>query len=224
MYTVAILAFVPDILTKFPMYDAMAMLVPVNFITLGIIGGGFATTLKRANGHDIRGRFLEVIIVTLTLLLTCVTSGLVRGFFGDPSKCLGVLDIKSGLYPTGPYHQPLLNTILVEIPLKQIKLWYHKWDMILSKFGFVAKRFFCAPTEDGHSDYSRVGCSPATRGIKHDFYLDEDNGSSCSADMALVNCIWLGSMGVMAMGNLYREMRARRNNGAQRGRRRPHQD
>ena len=74
---------------KFPIYDAMATLLPVNFIALGIVVGGIASLLKRAVGLDIRGRILETIVVLQTLLLTAVSSGLVREYFGETSQCLG---------------------------------------------------------------------------------------------------------------------------------------
>ena len=70
MYRFALSHLPPNLNQRFPIYDAMVTLVPVNFITLGIIGGGIASTLKRLSGIDIRGRILEIIVVVLTLLLT----------------------------------------------------------------------------------------------------------------------------------------------------------
>jgi hypothetical protein len=215
----------------FPVYDAMVTLVPVNFVALGIIGGGIASTVKRTFGIDIRGRILEIIVVVLTLLLTVVSSGLVRGYFGDASQCWGVLSSwptsiggneSSDTQVEGPFYQPLFNKLLIEFPLRQLQKWYVKWDFILSKFGFVSRRFICAPTPDGNTDYATVGCSPSTRSIDPQFYLE----NKCSADMSLVLDVWIVALCVLLTRNLYRQLRgARRNNNVvAAGQRRPHQD
>lgn len=236
---------------NFPIYDAMVTLLPINFITLGIVGGGIASTLKRSVGVDIRGRILEVIVVVLTCLLTSVSSGLVHGYFGNASSCWGAFapsplpteaiataalagETAEGSILKGPFYPSILNTILVDIPLKQIKLWYLKWDFILSKLGIVSDKFLCFPTADGNTDYSTIGCSPSTRGINPQFYLEVDNGvGKCSADLGLVMGVWFMALGVLLTGNVYRRLRGggRRRDGAagaaagaHRGRRRPHQD
>lgn len=249
VYTVGIFMAVPGIVENFPIYDAMVTLLPINFIALGIVGGGIASSLKRTSGIDIRGRILEIIVVLQTLLLTGVSSGLVRGYFGDASQCWGVFAPSSPLSTTmfsttttvennegpalkGPFYPSFLNTVLVDIPLKQIQLWYLKWDFILSKLGPLSRRFLCAPAPDGGTDYSTIGCSPSTRTIDPQFYLDGNGGGRCSADMALVMGCWFMALGVLLLGYVYRQMRgARRNNvvahaghAAHRGRRRPHQD
>lgn len=211
-------------LKNFPIYDAMVTLLPVNFITLGIIGGGIASALKRLLGIDIRGRILEIIVVALTLFLTGMTSGLVRAYFGDSSQCWGVLASSfERAPPDGPFYFSIMNTVLLAMPLRQIQLWYLKWDFILSKLGFISRRFLCFPTPDGNTDYSAIGCSPATRSINPQFYLEE----TCSADMTVVIAVWSASLSVLGIAMLYRQMRAaQRNNAAPagRGRRRPHQD
>ena len=89
---------------------------------------------------------------------------------------------KAGLASTGPFHLSFLNisflyTIFINIPLKKIQRWYLKWDFILSKFGPVSQRFLCIPTNldnDGGVDYSTIGCSPLTRTINPQFYLEEE--------------------------------------------------
>ncbi len=221
----------PYVYQRFPIYDAMVTLLPVNFIALGIIGGGIASSLKRLSGVDIRGRILEIIVVALTLLLTVITSGLVRGYFGDPSRCWGLLawtftdeDIERLII-----RPAILNTVLIDIPLTQIKSWHLKWDYIFSKLGFVSRRFLCVPTPDGDTNFSTVGCSPSTRSIDTEFYLK----GGCSADTSLVLVVWLSALYVLLLGHVYRHLRgARRNNVpvahwgpvVHRGQRRPHQD
>mmetsp|Transcript_21288 Transcript_21288/g.46197 ORF Transcript_21288/g.46197 Transcript_21288/m.46197 type:complete len:930 (+) Transcript_21288:77-2866(+) len=241
VYTVGLFMTVPGIVENFPIYDAMITLLPINFIALGIVGGGIASALKRSSGIDIRGRILEVIVVVLTCLLTGVSSGLVRGYFGDASLCWGVFapsptatvvarenDFEGPVF-NGPFYPSILNTVLVDIPLKQIQLWYLKWDFILSKLGFISHKLLCFPAADGNADYSNIGCSPSTRGINPQFYLEDGNEGRCSADVSLVMGIWFMALGVLLMGNMYRRLRGggRRNNVAaavHRGRRRPHQD
>ena len=220
----------------------MVTLVPINFITLGISFGGIASTLKRSSGIDIRGRILEIIVVALTLLLTCVTSGLVRGFFGD--ACWGMLApsqpeqgacIPSNLgiegcyededsIPTlhGPFYPAILNKVLLDVPFRQLQLWYIKWDFVVTKLGFVSTRFLCFPTEDGNTDYENIGCSPHIRKINPQFYSEP----SCSTDLSLIMGVWFAALGVLLMGNLTRQLRGVRAPAAaaQRGRRgRPHQ-
>ncbi len=212
---------------NFPVYDAMVTVLPINFIALGIVGGGIASCIKRSLGIDIRGRILEIIVVVMTLLLTLISSGLVRGYFGDASQCWGALSSllsRSTERRIGPFHLPLLNILLIDIPLRGVQKWYLKWDFVLSKFGFVSRRFICASTPDGNTDYIAVGCSPSTHSINPQFYLED----KCSADMSLVVNVWIAAIGVLLMRNVSRQLRGlRRNNvvvAAAAGQRRPHQD
>jgi len=238
VYTVAIFMAVPNLVENFPIYDAMVTLLPLNFIALGIVVGGIASALKRFSGMDIRGRILEIIVVVQTLFLTGVSSGLVRGYFGEPSQCWGVFaashntpsfmegeegsnnDDETGLALTGPFHLSFLdisffNTMFIDIPLKQIQLWYLKWDFILSKLGPVSRRFLCTPTNpanDGTVDYSTIGCSPSTRTINPQFYLEEESAGKCGVDIGLVMGVWFAALGVLCIGNLYRQIRGARRN------------
>ena len=222
-----------------PMYDAMVTIAPINFLALGVIGGGAASSLKRLAGRDVRGRALEAAVVALTVCLSCVTSGLVRAYFGDASRCWGAAlggtgasETSSLPPPSGPFRDEFLDGMFVGLPLRQAHAWYGKWDRVLAGMGPLATRIFCegGGSVSGDADYTLIGCSPATRRIDHRFYLDEEHGARCSSDMALVLWVWLGALGVLAAGGLYREVRARRanNNGgggaANRGRRRVHQD
>jgi len=209
VYTILIRLTVPKLVENFPIYVEAITLVPVNFHALGIIGGGIASTLKRI--VDIRGRILELIVVTLTLLLTCITSGLVQGYFGDSSRCWGILA-----------SSPIEKNMLIDFPLRQMKLWYLKWDSILSNLGIVSHRLLCVPTPDGSNDYSAVGCFPSIHLINPEFYLDDQ----CSADMSLVIGVGLFSLCVFLIGYAYRQLRgARRNNDVvPRGHRRPHEE
>jgi hypothetical protein len=223
VYTILICLTVPKLVENFPIYDAAVTLVPVNFIALGIIGGGIASTLKRITGVDIRGRILELIVVTLTLLLTCITSGLVQGYFGDSSRCWGILSASP--IDNGEHSILRESNMLIEFPLRLMKLWYLKWDSILSNLGIVSRQLLCVPTFNGNNDYSTVGCFPLIHSINPEFYLDDQ----CSADMSLVICVGLSSLCVFLIGYAYRQLRgARRNNDVvavpNRGHRRPHED
>lgn len=244
---------------NFPVYDAMVTLVPINFVALGIVAGGLASALKRATGADVRGRILEVVVVAQTALLTCVTSGLVQGFFGDPGRCWGAFapteeegelqgpvegDIPGWAHeslegdipgwaregpegdiegwaregpasrgPHPPLPVPLLNALLVDLPLRQIRLWYLKWDFALSKLGPVSHRFLCVPTPDGNMDYASVGCSPSTRNINPQFYLEEAAGGRCASDLSLAMGVWIAALGVLLLGSLWRQFRGMRRGG-----------
>ena len=206
----------------------MVTLLPINFISLGIVGGGIASTLKKSSGLDIRGRILEIVVVALTLLLTAISSGLVRAYFGDASKCWGLFSTtpfeEDEGSPTlkGPFYPPQLNKIILDVPLRQVQLWYLKWDFILAKLGPISHRFLCVPGPDGSTDYPTIGCSPSTRAINPKFYEDEH----CSSDLSLLVGVWMSAVWVLAMGHLYKQLRGARRNvaAAHRGRRRPHQD
>ena len=225
----------------------MASFLPINFLITGIIGGGVATGLKRVFALDIRGRMLEGLVVLITLWLTAISCGVVRGFFGDPSQCWGVTIIKSGHGPsfeslsedhhvlsaiytvysvmTSAYLS-ILKSIL-QGPINKFQLWFQTLDFVFSQIGFLSRGFFCTPTTDGDTDYSIIGCFPSVRSINPQFYLEEEEGENCLADIGIVVGSWLIALAVLALGSFDRHRRARRLVGL-RGRggneRRPHQD
>jgi len=224
VYTLGTLVLVPGIIKNFPIYDTSATLLPVNFVAMGNIAGGVASTLKRSAGIDIRGRILEISVIICTLFLTAVTTGLVRGYFGESSQCWGVLAPSSTLWgestTQGPFKDSFSNNAFAAL-LQYAQLYYSKWDFLCARAGFISRKFLCSPSEDGNRDYATIGCSPPVRSINPQFYLEEE---SCQADVGMVVGIWVAACLVLGLEHIYREFRVRRRAAVHRGRRRPHQD
>lgn len=190
---------------------------------MGNIAGGVASTLKRSGGIDIRGRILEVSVIICTLFLTAVTTGLVRGYFGDSSQCFGVLASSTPFTEStteGPFIDSFSNKAFAAL-LEYAKLYYNKWDFLGARATIMSRNFLCTPTEDGNTDYATIGCSPPVRSINTQFYLEEEN---CQADIGMIVGIWSAACVVLCLEHIYREYRVRRRAAVQRGRRRPHQD
>ena len=196
----------------------MLTMLPVNFMVMGIIAGGFATVIKLYQGSDIRGRSLELAVVFFTIWLTILSSGLVRGYFGDASKCSGFVQ-PLGSLPVGPFG-PLMTTLKYFFRMWQP--WYKKWDYAFAKLGILSKRVLCAPGPDGSTDYTTIGCSPSIRNINPEFYLG-DEGQHCRADMMLVFGFWMCALLFLGVGSLARYWRGRRVV-AHRGHGRHHED
>jgi len=193
-------------------------------VAIGNIAGGVASTLKRSAGIDIRGRTLEVSVILCTLFLTAVTTGLVRGYFGDSSQCFGVLASSTTPFTEsitqGPFIDSFSNEAFAAL-LRYAQLYYKKWDFLGARASFMSRNFLCTPTEDGNTDYATIGCSPPVRSINPQFYLEEEN---CQADIGMVVGIWVAACLVLGLEHIYREYRVRRRAAVHRGRRRPHQD
>ena len=193
---------------------------------MGNIAGGAASSLKRSAGVDIRGRILELSVIICTLFLTAVTSGLVRGYFGDPSQCWGVLASSTSWAQSaaaatqGPFIDSASNKAFATL-LQYAQLYYNKWDFLCARAGFLSRQFLCTPTDDGNMDYATIGCSPPLRSINPQFYLEEEN---CRADIGMVVGLWVAACLVLVLEHVYREFRVRRRAAVHRGRRRPHQD
>eukprot|EP00804_Cyclotella_cryptica_P029711 CCRYP_015198-RA/>CCRYP_015198-RA protein AED:0.09 eAED:0.09 QI:0/0.5/0.33/1/0.5/0.33/3/832/790 len=218
VYTVGVLVAVPGILKDLLLYDLMLTMLPINFMVMGIIAGGVATVIKLYQGSDLRGRSLELAVVFFTIWLTILSSGLVNGYFGDTSKCVGFVP-PLGSLSVGPFG-PLV-TMLQQF-LRMWQPWYKKWDYVFAKLGIVSNRILCSPGPSGSTDYSTIGCSTSIRNINPEFYLG-DEGQHCRADMVLVLGFWMCALLFLGVGNLERYWRGRRVP-AHRGRGRPHQD
>ena len=196
---------------------------------MGNIAGGFASTLKRSGGIDIRGRVLEIFVILCTLFLTGVTTGIVRGYFGDSSQCWGVFaSSSSALMESRGQTTPLLfangnnYSKLLAAVFQYAQSYYQKWDFLCSRAGLISRNFLCTPTDDGNTDYATIGCSPPVRSINPQFYLEEEN---CRADIEMMSTVWVMACTVLLLENVYKEYRVRRRAAAvHRGRRRPHQD
>ena len=196
------------------LYDLMLTLIPINFLCMGIIAGGFATTIKFHQGSDIRGRMLELAVVFFTIWLTFLTSGLVKAYFGETSTCAGFV------LPLGSL--PVSRFGLILPILKYSNIWYKKWDYVFGKLGIISDKILCVPGPEGNNNYSESGCSPSIRNINPEFYFGEE-GEHCRADMVVVLGCWICSLAFVGAGYLDRYLRERRA-AERRARERPHQD
>jgi hypothetical protein len=195
------------------LYDLMLTLLPINFLCMGIIAGGFASTIKFHQGSDIRGRMLELAVVFFTIWLTILTSGLVNAYFGDTSKCAGFAPVMGSL-PVGHFG-PLLTL------LKYSDIWYRKWDYAFGKLGIISDKILCVPGPDGDTTFS-AGCSPSIKNINPEFYLG-DEGQYCRADIVVVLGCWMCALAFVGAGHIDKYLRVRRA-ADHRARERPHQD
>jgi len=192
----------------------MLTLLPINFLCMGVIVGGFATIIKSRQGFDIRGRMLELAVVFFTIWLTILTSGLVKAYFGDANKCAGFMPLMASL-PVG-HLGPLLTLF------KCLDIWYKKWDYAFGKLGILSNHILCVSTPDGSIDFSTIGCSQSIQNINPEFYLGEE-GRYCQADMILVLGFWMCALTFVAASHMDRYLRERRV-ANQRLRERPHRD
>ncbi|GKY98421.1 hypothetical protein MPSEU_000799600 [Mayamaea pseudoterrestris] len=182
-YGVATLALFPGILRDPLMYDLGLCLIPTSFVIMGVIGGGAAMAMKRFAGMDVRGRFLEMIVLACTIYLFAISWGLVRGFFGDTSACLGAF---------GEYYVAeddaenwyILHAVR-KVILQQGKSYYGLWDRLPRKLNSVW--FQAAVCSD--TCHASDCCFEHLPKANPDFFLAEHGGSKCAAD--LIGVAWL---------------------------------
>jgi hypothetical protein len=219
LYGAATLALFPGILRDPLMYDLGLCLIPVTFVVNGIIGGGVAMLTKRTMGWDLRGRFLELVVLISTCYVMAVSWGLVKGFFGNTSACLGAF----GSYQV-PAHDAdnwYLLHVIRKFILRPGKVYYGLWDSLPTKLDSTwFKAAVC-------TDASRPGCFEHLPKANPDFYLAEEGGEKCAAD--LLGVAWLHLVaGLTFVGCVIwkQQERQRRRQGRRpmRGEARPHQD
>lgn len=187
VYGVATLALFPGILRDPLMYDLGLCLIPVSFIVTGILGGGVATLLKKAAGVDLRGRFLEAAVVLVTLWLTVVSWGLVKGFFGDSSACRGAL---GSFDVTEEQLSSSFNTLrsIRAVLLRPGEAYYLMWDRLPFMLGSWVSTAFCT-NEETH------GCFKHLPDANADFFLQEETGGGrCASDLVLVMWLYIAAV------------------------------
>jgi hypothetical protein len=178
---------------------------------MAILGGGIATALKKSVGLDLRGRAFEVGVILLTLGLVVVSWGLLGAFFGDSSRCYGVLGSQQ------PSEEDQLFQFLQRIQksiLEPAKNWFLMWDRFALSSGAWPRKILCMPGQE-------LGCYEHSHKANSDFLFDEINGGRCSMDMILVSSLLQGAA-LVAAGNHYWKRRERQRRAARRPRR--HQD
>lgn len=211
VYGVATLLAFPGILRDPLVYDLGFSFIPLSFYVMAILGGGIATALKKSVGLDLRGRAFEVGVILLTLGLVVVSWGLLGAFFGDSSRCYGVLGSQQ------PSEEDQLFQFLQRIQksiLEPAKNWFLMWDRFALSSGAWPRKILCMPGQE-------LGCYEHSHKANSDFLFDEINGGRCSMDMILVSSLLQGAA-LVAAGNHYWKRRERQRRAARRPRR--HQD
>lgn len=230
------LAF-PGVLRDPVVYDLGLSCLLGSFVVMGIIGGSIATSLKRGVGIDIRGRSLELTVVVLTLWMTCVAWGLVWGFFGESSRCWGsfsgIADLLSNsdgneevvgaddgelepvpLPRNGPVTDDTVALLWLRLVFRPSKLAIGSLDKIVARSGPLVGRFLCrAGDDDGNGGAS--ACLPMARKANPEFFLPENGGEKCVADIYTVTAFLMLAGGAMTLSSfMKRRERERRNAGA----------
>lgn len=211
VYGIATLLAFPGILRDPLVYDLGFSFIPLSFYIMAILGGGIATALKKSIGLDLRGRAFEVGVILLTMGLVIVSWGLLGAFFGDSSRCYGVL----GSQQLSEEDQLLqfLQRIQKSV-LEPAKNWFLMWDRAALSSGAWPRKILCMPGQE-------LGCFEHSHKANSDFLFDEVNGGRCSMDMILVSSLLQGAA-LVAAGNHYWKRRERQRRAARRPRR--HQD
>lgn len=196
VYGALTVAIFPGLLRDPLMYDLGLCFIPLSFVVLGIIGGGFAASMKKTTGMDLRGRLLEFLVVLLTFWLTWISWGLVNGFFGDPSACRGML---GGYFVTkeniaASYE---LNT-LRKLLFKPAKTYYLMWDHLALNSWEPLRNVLCISVAvDG-----KEGCFEHLPNANDNFFLAEEGGERCAADILTV--FWVYVVAVLSYaGTVY---------------------
>jgi len=207
---ITIFAF-PGILKDPLVYDLGFSFIPLSFYVVAILGGGIATALKKSIGLDLRGRTFELVVIVLTICLVVVSWGLLGAFFGDSSKCYGVLGSEQLSDEDQLFH--FLKKLQSSM-LEPAKNWFLAWDRLALGLGVWPKKILCMPGQE-------VGCFEHLHKANSDFLSDKVDGGRCSMDMVLVSSLVQGAT-LMAAGNHYWKRRERERRAARRPRR--HQD
>jgi hypothetical protein len=210
LYGLVTLFLFPGILKDPLMYDLGLGFVPTSFYAMAILGGGFAASVKKSIGLDLRGRAFEVFVILSTLWLVVVSWGLVGAFFGDTSRCHGVF----GNYKISPEDTPsVLIRALQRFILKPAMSWFLMWDRLALNSGRWIRKALCTEQEEG--------CFEHLYKANADFFLEEYDGGRCASDLSLVSTIFM-SAGVVASCSHLLKRRDRQRRAARRPR--PHQD
>lgn len=211
VYGIATLLAFPGILRDPLVYDIGISFIPISFYIMAILGGGIATALKKSIGLDLRGRTFEVVVILLTIGMVLVSWGLLAAFFGDSSRCYGVLGSQS-LSENEQLYQFLLR--IQRALLEPAKNWFLMLDRAAFSSGAWSRKIMCMPGQEST-------CFEHSHKADSDFLFDEVNGGRCSMDMVLVSSLMQGAA-LVACGNHYWKRRERQRRAARRPRR--HQD
>lgn len=219
VYGAMTIALFPGILRDPLMYDLGFCLIPASFIVMGVIGGGFAMVMKKAGGFDIRGRMLEFAVVLCTLYLSVVSWGLVKGFFGDSSQCLGAFGSVDVPQADLVYWSMLRN--FRKLVLQPVRSYYVFLDSIPTRFGYTWLQSALCTNND------KPGCFEHLPNADPDFFFSESGGQRCAADLLAIGWLYaFAAFTFVASAGWKHHDRQRRRHGRRpvRGEAHPHED
>lgn len=214
LYGLFTLFLFPGILRDPLMYDLGLGFIPISFYIMAILAGGAATLLKQSGGIDLRGRTLEIMVLIATTWLVVVSWGLIGAFFGDTSRCHGVL----GNFVVSQDNPSAIFSFLHTFVLKPAQKWFLMWDRLASNSGPWVKRALCMDQDSGCFEYLHKANA--------DFLFDPNEGGKCASDLTLVTLMFASAGTVAAGTHLWkrRERQRRAMRRPMRGEPRPHQD
>lgn len=195
VYTIAGLLLFPGIRRDPLVYDLGLFAIPMSFVVAGILGGSAGIMIKKASGIDARGRILELVVVMFTIFLTVITWGLIQSFFGNSNACHGVI----GAYNINASDLASTSSmlkwfqLLILRPMKSLYLIVDKGCLEYS--GAWVRRLLCDQRSLVHlfplvdeSEFSndKAGCFEHIPFANENFFLEENGGEKCAADLVLV--------------------------------------
>jgi hypothetical protein len=196
------------------MYDLGLAAIPTAFYLAAVIGGGFATAMKKGAGVDLRGRLFETGVVIATVYLVLILWGLIGGFFGQTSKCHGALTIYSGAssdVDIGAVPSSLVLQGIHRLILLPAQNWFRSWDKIAMAAPTRVRRVLCMPDQ-------KDGCFEYAYKANASFIEDE---SKCASDLMLFTGVVTSAVFIGSISFLWKQ-RERQRRAARRVR--PHQD
>lgn len=227
VYGLAVVWFIPGVL-QYPMiYDLGVTLLWLSFLVMGVLGGGFATMMKRGLGVDIRGRILEFLVVTTTLMLAGISWGLAWQFFGHKNHCWGVVNIVKS-FPSrvvntssandSDDHRQFFSLISIlwkneakpvetlSLPLSLVrsilliptKMAIDVFDGCLLQAGPWVSQAICS------NDNTRSTCLEMTHIVDPDFMFPDHEGEACASDMRIVIYVYILSSLALIVGSLWK--------------------
>lgn len=216
VYGAATIIFFPGTIRDPLMYDLGLCTIPVSFVVMAILGGGLATLLKKSMGADLRGRMFEFAIVLFTLWLVIISWGVVRGFFGDTSKCYGAMgstDINLDELP----RFGLLN-FARRVILQPGQSYYLFWDRLAYMTGSWTRRFLCTKHLDAEGNAIEGVCFKHLPNVNADFFLAKNDGEKCASDVLLILRLYISAGFSLVVNTLWKRRERQRRLAA----RRPH--
>jgi RING-variant domain len=223
------------------MYDLGLGMIPVSFITMGVLGGGVAKALKKMAGVDARGRGMELAVVVATVFLIALSWGLIRGFFGGSSACYGAL----GVYRVSSddiSSTYILQGLRAAVLRPAAKVYQSLDGFVLKNLGSFLRAVVCTSQEtattgadasnavDSVSNSSLIpsGCFEHLPHASPDFVLLENHGEKCAGDLMLLFAIYAVAGAAFAWGALLkhqeRQLRRRQVRRLGRGQQHLHND